>query len=216
MTRRMKIENIRNPEKKITNEDLEEYQNLLVFYGMYNRIRSGHIETISLTYDFLDISTISNDIILHDLNDRHIQPQFFICNTVVIERIPEEFWDGGLWYLINVGDSAIYAPAIPTQVAISNDYPSVTIPKWFIVGTTMNYFKLCYDANFTDMYVSQVSHDFSGETQYEELSNLPNDGSPIPYLLYPNTVYPELTFSVGRADTPTISYYVTFNLLVIY
>ena len=59
MTRRMKIENIRNPEKNITKEDLEEYQKLLEFYGMYNLVRSGHIETIPITYQFGGLKTFS-------------------------------------------------------------------------------------------------------------------------------------------------------------
>ena len=217
MTRRMKIENIRNPEKNITKEDLEEYKKLLEFYGMYKNIRAGNIANISCVWDFNQSSgTITNShVYLKLVNNFGITPQFFVCNTFVIERPDEVSWDPTFWYKIKVGSSAFEVGASTVGQQITTGDSSVTIPRYFIDGHVMNYFKLFVDEDLSDMYISQNKRDIS--VGYDDFMLLPNNSTPIPYLLYPNTALPELMLEVGFDQTEAVPFHkIIINVTVIY
>ena len=216
MTTQMKVENIRNPEKSITRKDLEEYKKILEFYGMYKRIPAGHNGSVSIHLTFgVNNLTISKDYILNWLtNQMHIQPVFFICNSFRITNT-RQTWDPDLFYEIIVGSSVIHVGTSPYEVSLPTNNSHVIIPSYFINGTRLNYFQLCYDDDQSDMFATQEINVLDPVTAVDFYS-LPDDCSPIPYLIYPNSGIPELQVSVGFDYSKSFIYGLDINVFVIY
>jgi len=218
MTRQMKVENIRNPGKVLTRKDLEEYSKILEFYGMYTTVRAGNIENFSISQNFSQSVTFTNQTILNWLhNSKHIDPIFFVCDSFVISRPGDEGWADDMFYDIIVGTSAFKVESSSSPISIPVGDSSVTVPNYSINGTNINYFHLYYDSDLSDMFINRSSYDLSADPlAYEDFTDLPNDGSPLPYLLYKNNALPELKLRVGFLNPPSAWYQVIFNVTVIY
>ena len=217
MTTQMKIENMAIPKPVITREVLEEYQKILTYYGMHTIVPYGNIRCIPISFQFKELFQIDNSKIMTALSNIGIQPQFFECDTFVISKPVETgMWSTSLWYEIFLGNSSMYIHNSIKNVAISTGDDSVTVPRYFKLGNDLYYFKLYFDLDVSDTFIDQEIYEFTESEHHEDFDVLPNDGSPIPYLLYPNTAFPEMYFRIGMGLPGTAEYTVTAYITVMY
>ena len=220
MTTQMKIENMAIPKPVITKKLLGEYGQILDFYGMYPEKSTGtNITKMIMEVPLTGYSlSINNDTVLGFLDRQGITPGVFYCDSFTIVKDPDAGqWDTDLGYHIAVGNSVYNAASRESTTMSPQTSDYVTIPAYWMNLEAIHYFKMVFDQTELAVTIAQSYEDLSHVAAYADFTrHLPQDGTEIPYLLYPNTVFPELFFGVHSISSIGDGYKIRVNLVVMY
>jgi len=214
MTRQMKIENIRNPDKVLTREDLEEYKKTLIYYGIPTVI-NYKIKTINITFPLqrttTDVTNLKINTILQ--NQYGIHANAFYCDSFSIERDPNlyDLWFPVIQPFFAVGNAALTINGNNDGVAADISNHIVTIPSYWIDGDLINFYSLSYDTTKIFAGITQAYG-----TVFGDFELLPRDSSLIPYLMFPNDNFPVMHFGVNFIGAIMSGFQMIARIHVIY
>ena len=201
MTRQMKVENMAIPKPIITRELLKEYGKILEYYGMYPEKPTGtNLDIKKLEVPLTGNSiTIDNEFISRILKNEGITPGAFYCDVFAIEKDHSiDVWDPNIGYFIAVGSSMFESISHSSVVEAGYSNDIIPVASYFMSSGRICYRGIVYDSSREAALSDLLYESLSGQQSYADfVNNLPQDGTVVPYLLYPNNSLPELEFGIS-------------------